>query len=401
MQFLSRLILLLLLAGAIVFLGKYGPGHVIVFIGDYRLDFALSSLLIAIILVFIFIYYSIRFIANINQMPSRLKKWRLAHQLLQSRKFLNNSGINYFEGKFGSSYKNAINSIGKETNKENQFVALMLAYKASGFMRNYDKEEELIGKLDGFKDKKWQLAKYVAIAENQYYRRLYGKCLDNLNQAINIDKRHILARRIKLKTYIHLKNFDKAFEELLWLTRNNYLESHKELSYKLTVYTNLFESVGDAAELNHFYRKLDKVDKENPIIIKCYLLALIRLKNIDGAIVVFENILADKFTLFDIMIKLAKILVNSREIERLMRVAQQLSVTNIRDANLLLVIGICNYKLNKYNEARNCIEYSIKVRESIDALMYLLFIASAVNDNILHTVTEQKLKELMSNVRYG
>ena len=399
MQFLSRVILLLLLAGAIVFLGRYGPGHVIVFVGDYRLDLALSSLLIAVLLGFIFIYYFIRFIANINEIPNRLKKWRLAHQLLQSRKLLNNAGVNYFEGKFGSSYKNAINSIEKEINKENQFVALMLAYKASGFMMDYDKEEELIAKLDEFKDKKWQLAKYVAIAENQYYRRRYGKCLDNLNQAINIDKRHILARRIKLKTYIHLKNFDKAFEELLWLTRNNYLDAHKALSYKLTVYTNLFDSVGDDAELNHFYRKLDKADRENPIITKCYLLALIRLKNMDGAIAVLENIPVDSFNLFDVMIKLAKILVNNRDIEKLIRISQQLSAKNVLDANLLFVSGICNYKLNKYSEARTCIEASIKVLESMDAYMYLLFIASAINDDILHTITEQKLKELISNVR--
>lgn len=395
MKFLFRSILILLLATMLVLLSKYGPGHVIIFISQYRLDMALSTIVIAILLVFIIAYYLIRFVATINSMPGRLKQWHSSYQLLQSRKFLNRAGLNYFEGNYTSIYKNAKSSITKEVNKENKFLALMLAYKASGFMRNALQEEELLVQLDAYQDKKWQLAKAVAIAQNQYLARRYAQCLDSLNKVIALDKRHILAHKIKLKTYINLHNYDKAFEELVWLNKHNYLDEQKLLGYKLKVYSNLFEVVGDEAELNHFYRKLDRDDRANMLINRYYLNALIRLKRYSKALDLAEISFGNGLTVYDGMLKIAKVIEDVPYIERLFKLATNFSYKDNLEHTLMLILGICNFKLKNYLEGRKNLEDAMAIKPSIDACVYLLLIATNIQDMVLHDVIESKLKSLI------
>ncbi|MFN8770557.1 MAG: heme biosynthesis HemY N-terminal domain-containing protein [Neisseriaceae bacterium] len=399
MKIVSKMLLLVLFACIIVILNKYGPGHVIIFVSKYRLDLALSGLILIIIITFVITYYLIRFIANINNMPDRLKQWRLRHRLLQSRKLLNIAGINYFEGKYFNSYKNAMNSIDKETNKDNQFMALMLAYKSSNFIGDYKKEEEILSRLENYSDKKWQLAKYITNAENHYSKKMYAKCLDGLNKAITLDKKHVRARQIRLETYIHLHNYDKAFDELKWLIKNNCLDHLKAMSYKLEIYRNLFEILSDEAELDHFYRKFDKDDQDNLIINKFYLNALIRLKLYDHVITLLEKWSIDNHNVSDVILKLAKIIQDRKDVERLLKLVTQISSEKAGDYTLLLILGICNFKLKNYLNARKNLEDSLSIKVTLDGLIYLLFTAIETKDTVLHQLVEAKLAIFNKDLR--
>ena len=383
MLFLFRVALIILLACGLAMLGHYGAGHVIVFISQYRLDLALSTLIIFVILLFLLIYYSIRLTININRIPNKLKQWRLKQALLQSRKYLNNAGINFVEGKYGSAYKNAMNSINKEINKDNQFLALMLGYKSCGYMRNHVKEGELLQKIETYQEQKWQLAKYVAIAENQYLDRKYNQCLDNLNKAILIDKKHIPSRKIMLKTYIHLRNYEKAFEELSWLTKYDYIEKHKADKYKINIYGNLFDIISDEAELFHFYRKLDKADKENQVINKFYLNALIRLKQYRVALDLLDTIDKHNFILFDSLLKLVKLLEDSSSKTNFINAVNSIILRNPNHHMLYLALGIVYFKNKDYLACQKYLNMSIAIKPSSEAYVYLLYLAQETNDSIL------------------
>lgn len=392
MRFLLKVIIILVIACLIASLSRYGTGHVIVFIGKTRLDVALSTLVISIFILFVLLYYLIRFIVNINRFPNKIKQWRLKNALIQSRKQMNSAAINYFEGKFGSAYKNALNSTNKEINKDSQFLALMLCYKSSSFMRNHEKEETVLTKLEAFKERKWQLAKYVAIAENQYANRQYNQCLDNLNKAIAIDKKHIPSRRIMLKTYINLKNFDKALEELNWLIKHNYIEKYKADKYKLTVYSNLFATVSDELELLHFYRKLDKLDKENMVINRFYFNALIRLKLYDKALEVLEDTDKNGLVFSETIIQLVKLLQTQKQRAYFIKIATGILLKNENSNIFNLALGITYYNSKMLLEAKNHIELCIADKPSVDAYLYLLFIAIETNDNKLKETTENNLR---------
>ncbi len=392
MRFLFKIIVIIVVACLIASLSRYGAGAVIIFIGKFRLDFALTTLAISIFILFVLSYYLIRFIVNINRFPNKIKQWRLKNALIHSRKLMNSAAINYFEGKYGSAYKNAISSTSKEINKDSQFLALMLSYKSASFMRNHEKEETILAKLDVFNERKWQLAKYVAVAENQYANRQYNQCLDNLNKAIVIDKKHIPSRRIMLKAYINLRNFDKALEGLDWLIKHDYIDKYKADKYKITVYSNLFANVSDELELLHFYRKLDKTDKQNMIINRFYFEALIRLRLHDRALEFLDDTDKNGLVFTETIIKLVKLLHSQKQRLYFIKIAQNILLKNESSYIFHLALGITYFNSKMFVEAKKHIELSVAIKPLVESYLYLLFIALETGDDNLKKITENNLQ---------
>lgn len=351
-------------------------------------------------MLFICIYYLVRFWVNMNRLPTKIRKWRAKHALLAGRIYLNSAGINYFEGKYASAYKNAMKSTSKEVNKDNKFLAVMLAFKSMGYMQNYAKEDELFQELDSYKEKKWQLAKLMAFAENQYTRQKYGSCLDNLQQVLNLDKRHVPAHRIMLKVYLHLNNYEKAFEVLNWLIKYGYLEKIYVESYKLQVLRGLFENINDAEELYRFYRKLDNQDRGNGLINKFYFDGLIRLKEYKTVIDSIEVMQKSEpsFTMHENMLILAKKLKNKQEAARLLVISEKYLIDNKQDSRLLLVLGILSFTLELWDSARGYIEASVRLNPTLDGYLYLFFIAKSVGNQQLLGHAERMLVENTYNL---
>lgn len=277
MRFAIKFLLLAAIAFLIARLSFIGPGHVIIFISRYRIDLSLTTMVLIIALIFLAIYYLTRLWVNINRIPNKIRRYQAKHALLESRKDLNNAGVHYFEGKFHSAYLSAMKSINKEISKDNKFIAYMLAFKSASYLRNYDKQDELLTELDKYKERKWQLAKLMALAESQYAEQKYGICLDNLYKILDLDKKHVPSRRIMLKVYLHINNYEKAFEVLNWLTKHDALEKVHADSYKVQALQGLFKQQNDISELNYVYQKLEKADRQNLWIVKLYFNALIRL----------------------------------------------------------------------------------------------------------------------------
>jgi HemY protein len=390
-----KLLILLAVALMIAMLSSVGPGHVILFFDKYRVDLSLTALLVIILFTFLVVYYLIRFWVNLNRLPNKIRKWRAKQALLQGRNYLNSAGIHYFEGKYGNACNNALKSTSKEINKDNKFLALMLAFKSATFMRDYEKQEALLEELNNYKDKKWQLAKFMATAESQYAEHKYSLCLENLNQVILLDKRHIPARRIMLKVYLRLNNYEKAFEVLSWLTKHDYLERSQAESYKLQVLSGLFNHISDAAELHHFYRKLDKKDRDNPLVNKFYFDALIRLKQFPVAIELVEELDGRELSygLGENIILLAKKTTEEKQAQRLLAACEKYLLTNKQNAKLLLALGIVCFTLKLWENAKSYIEASLTLKPTIDSYLYLSFIGKAMNNQMLAEHAEHMLVE--------
>ena len=394
MKIYIRILFFVAVAIVIAFFAQFNDGHIILFLNNYRFDMTFSLFVLAVILLFIMVYYLIRASINIHRIPSKIKRWQQNHALLVSRKYLNNAGINFFEGKFGSAYKNAVLSTNKETNVENKFLGLMLAFKSSNYMRNYVKESEILDELDKFQQQKWQLAKFMALSENLYNEQKYNQCIDSLNQVLGIDKKHIPASRLLLKTYLRLENYNKSFDILTWLVKHDYLDPYRAQNYKIRVFNGLFSQIADIRELNLIYYKLDKTDKNNLMIGKFYLVALIRLKSYNEAISYIAKTLALN-AVADFsheLLTLAKELKEKDYIQNLLNICEKLIVSNKSSSNLL-VLGILSYSLNNFGKSTEYLYESIRLKPSLNAYLYLLFVARATNNQILLDNVQNKLMD--------
>ena len=401
MKFIIKLLFILVIAIAFVAFSLNSNGHIVVLIGRYRIDLSLVIAITSIIITFIVCYYLIRLIVNINIIPNKIKRWRYARTIRASRKYLNNAGVNYFEGKYANSYTNALKSINKDTIPENNFLALILAFKSASNLSDSVKQHELLIKLNNYSEKKWQLAKLITIAESLYAKQDYSSCLDYLDQILKLDRGHVQARLLLLKIYLNKKLYDKAFMELSWLTAHKGFKDDPLESYKLKILNGLFASITDDAELYHFYRKLDKTDQRNGIISKFYFDALLRLGQYNTAILFIKSI-HDKmagFLIDDNILLLAKKLTNLKHAEQLLVISEDYTTSLKNSSALLLAIGVLSYTLSLWDKAKNYIESSLTLKSSIDGYVYLSLIGVVTKNTELTTMASSKLLENIHNLK--
>ena len=76
MRIIIKLFIVAILAILAAIYSNNGPGHVIILAGDYRVDMSLLSLCIGILLLFILVYYLIRFWVNMRRLPHNVSKWK-------------------------------------------------------------------------------------------------------------------------------------------------------------------------------------------------------------------------------------------------------------------------------------------------------------------------------------
>ncbi len=64
---------------------------------------------------------------------------------------------------------------------------------------------------------------------------------------------------------------------------------------------------------------------------------------------------------------------------------------NRKSANLLLALGVLHFTSKMWSDAKGYIESSIAIKPSLDAYLYLLFIAKKINNQMLFDYLEQNL----------
>ena len=277
MKLFIRVSLLFLLALAVAGFSRFNTGSVTLYLGNYQAILSLNLLLIIWLVSFALIYYLLRLYINLRRLPNRIQRNRARNTLISSRRHLNEAGLHYFEGKYRSCYDNALKSMKREINPDNKFLAYMLAFRAANVMRDSEKEAKISAEMNQFNDPKWQLAKHLVIAENLYNEQRFGQCIDNLNAVLQLDHKHIQARRMLLKVYLNLANYSKAYEVLTWLLKNDSLREYKASKYKARVIGGLFKAAVSAKELSGYYNKLARDEKVSFLYAKLYFDGLLRL----------------------------------------------------------------------------------------------------------------------------
>ena len=399
MKLFIKTLVIFALALAVAGFGLFNNGVVAIYVASYKIELSLNLLILLWLLSVIVIYYVFRILINVKRLPNKIHRARVRNALVAARQRLNFAGLHYFEGKYRSCYENALKSLKREANKDNKFLAYMLAYRAANIMRDQEKEDKIATELEQFSEPKWQLAKHLLIAENFYNHQLYGQAIDHLNAALQLDRSHVPAHRMLLKVYLHLTNYSKAYEMLEWLLKNDSLREYKASKYKARVIGGLFAEITDTKELNKYYNKLDKNEKSSFLYGKLYFNALLRIADYSAAVEFLERNFKDssiQLIYSESLLALAKKVDDAKLLNRLTKLSENAFCGNEQNPLLLLTLGVLNYQQRNLEQSRTYLESSLKIKPSLDATIYLSFVAEATHDNALFADCQKKL---LTNIR--
>lgn len=348
---------------------------------------------------FAVIYYLLRLYINLRRLPNRIQRNRARNTLISSRRHLNDAGLHYFEGKYRSCYDNALKSMKREINPDNKFLAYMLAFRAANVMRDSEKEAKISAEMNQFSEPKWQLAKHLVIAENLYNEQRFGQCIDNLNAVLQLDHKHIQARRMLLKVYLNLANYSKAHEVLTWLLKNDSLREYKASKYKARVISGLFKAAVSAKELSGYYNKLSRDEKVSFLYAKLYFDGLLRLAEYALAIeFLADNLKIETLHLIysDAILALSKKLEDKIQVDKLNLIAEKSLLADKSNANLLLALGILSYRQQLFAKSQAYLEASSHLKPSLDVYVFLGLVAKDTQNSQLLAESHQ---QLIANIR--
>ena len=399
MKLFIRVSLLFLLALAVAGFSRFNTGSVTLYLGNYQAILSLNLLLIIWLVSFALIYYLLRLYINLRRLPNRIQRNRARNTLISSRRHLNEAGLHYFEGKYRSCYDNALKSMKREINPDNKFLAYMLAFRAANVMRDSEKEAKISAEMNQFNDPKWQLAKHLVIAENLYNEQRFGQCIDNLNAVLQLDHKHIQARRMLLKVYLNLANYSKAYEVLTWLLKNDSLREYKASKYKARVIGGLFKAAVSAKELSGYYNKLARDEKVSFLYAKLYFDGLLRLAEYALAIeFLADNLKIETLHLIysDAILALSKKLEDKTQVDKLNLIAEKSLLADKNNANLLLALGVLSYRQQLFSKSQAYLEASSHLKPSLDVYVFLGLVAEETQNSKLLAESHQ---QLVANIR--
>jgi len=391
MKFIIKLILLIAVAILIAFMSHNGHGHVIAFVGKYRLDISLGSVILGTVLLFICSYGLIRIVVNVMHIPSSLSGWWRRRETQKSHKYLTASILSYFSGNYKAVYKYAMRATSKESQSDDKVVTSLLAFLSLGHMGQDARQQQLEKQLDGYQDASVQVAILVVRAINAYRKGKFGACIDLFGQILIEDKKHVFARYMLMKTYIHLNEYAEAYSLLQWLVKSKVLRDPVLQEYQIKICSALF-ATADLEMVCNVYKQLGVTAKTLPALNQQYLLALLRLNEYKKAIKFLQG--GPKNTLYPESIQLAKKLTDGRlALELLNSYDEQHIAQNKHSALLFLLLGILEFNLQHLDAAQKHLEASIALAASTDGYLYLCFVARQMDNQELHASSERFLLE--------
>jgi len=201
------LALLFILATALAILGRVDDGHVLIVLGNQRIDFPLNLLVAAIVVGFILFYTLMRFVRNVWTMPSRVAAYRRRARAEKGHAALRDSIGHLFAGRFPRAEKAARDA--GELLPENINAASLVGATAAHRMHEFSRRDEWLSAVNG---PQWQDARLTAKADMCADARDPDGALAALEQMQAQGPRRIYAQQIALRARQQLKHWGEVLK---------------------------------------------------------------------------------------------------------------------------------------------------------------------------------------------
>ena len=358
MKWLFVFLLLLAIAVAAALAGGFSKGYVLLVYPPYRIEMALSFVIVALSVGFVALYGFLRLAFRTLQLPRQVRDYRLRRARSRARNAMDQALTAYFEGHYRRAEKFAAIALKLQ---ESPALSAVVAARAAHEQRNIEARDNYL-KAAEIAAPESRLLQLIAQAEFFVEDRRAREALDVLEAAKLIAPRNPAVMRLEVRAHSVAKNWSQVLACLAQL--HKYKDFDRKQMEPLRVNAlreSLAAKTHDSTSLKEFWRKMSAADRLDAGLVDAGARAFIALGMGVDAQEVVERALANQWD-SDLALLYADVPSENplTQIER----AESWLKSHPNDATLLLALGKLCAKEKLWGKAQSYIEASLSVEPS-------------------------------------
>ncbi len=358
MKWLFAFLLLLAIAVAAALAGGFSKGYVLLVYPPYRLEMALSFVIVALSVGFVALYGFLRLAFRTLQLPRQVRDYRLRRARNRARSAMDQALTAYFEGHYRRAEKFAAVALKLQ---ESPALSAVVAARAAHEQRNIEARDNYL-KAAEIAAPESRLLQLIAQAEFFVEDRRAREALDVLEAAKLIAPRNPAVMRLEVRAHSAAKNWSQVLDCLAQL--HKYKDFDRKQMEPLRVNAlreSLAAKTQDSTSLKEFWRKMSAVDRLDAGLVDAGARAFIAHGLGDEARDAIERSLANQWD-SDLALLYADV-PSEKPLTQIERAEGWLK-SHPNDATLLLALGKLCAKEKLWGKAQSYIEASLSVEPS-------------------------------------
>lgn len=269
MKILLWVIVLFALAAGLVVAARYNEGYVLVVLPPYRVEIALSLLLVLFVAAFFVLYSVVRIVSNAVQVPSRVRQYRLARRRDKAQETLLSALESFFEGRYSRAEQAASRSIALGEHKR---LSAVIAARAAHELRAYDRRDGYLRELAESGSEE-DVLRIVTEAELLLEERRPDDALGTLKA---LPHRHTAALRLELKAQQQTRQWEPVVGLIGELERRGVFDAEQAGQLRThAVVENLRRKGLDAHTFDETWKRLPESQRRESTVAaaaaQCYI----------------------------------------------------------------------------------------------------------------------------------
>ena len=358
MKWLFAFLFLLAVAVAAALAAGFSKGYVLLVYPPYRLEMALSFVIVALIVGFVALYGFLRLAFHTLQLPRQVHDYRLRRARNRARSAMDQALTAYFEGHYRRAEKFAAVALKLQ---ESPALSAVVAARAAHEQRNLTARDNYL-KAAEIAAPESRLLQLITQAEFFVEDRRAREALDVLDAAKLIAPRNPAVMRLEVRAHSAAKNWSQVLDCLAQLYKfKDFDRKQMEPLRVNALRESLAAKTHDSASLKEFWRKMSAADRLDVGLADAGARAFIALGMGVDAQEVVERALANQWD-SDLALLYADV-PSEKPLTQIERAESWLK-SHPNDATLLLALGKLCAAEKLWGKAQSYIEASLSVEPS-------------------------------------
>ena len=367
MKLLIYIILALILSVVIINTESIQHDYIFFTIGDWTVQASLILFVFILVIILIILYFAVRALVSVIELPARLARWRKIRQTILSEKSITRGLYALIEGNWKHAEKLLIKGAPFSTIPMINYLGAAKAAQYQGALSRRDNYLKL-----AYGDSS-QLNAAVGLtqAELQIGQHQTEQALATLTHLHDELPGNIQVRLMLLQTYQQLEEWKAALDILSKLEREKSLATDEIKSRKLTIYAGLLSkcaATSDQDALDRQWKQIPVILRNNEFLIEVYVKEMLKFTDTSECEILLRKSLKKNWS--QPLICLYGLVRGKNETNQLL-FAENLLKYHPKDYLLLLTLGRLCLRNNLWGKAQGYLEESLEVNATPDACQEL------------------------------